>query len=193
MGVNKRIVYLIIFVAAVVLVAELAWAYSALYKSSASTATSKVATTNQTAQISLVTESTTYKVGDQITVAIKASAPNPTDGVDVIINYDPKLLEVIPAATGSPIRVSAMYNQYPNNQLDATKGKITASGISSETGGMLANGVFGTIVFRVKASGTVALNIIYSPGATSDSNIIENGTGKDVLAGVENLQLNLTQ
>ncbi|MDO8618715.1 MAG: cohesin domain-containing protein [Candidatus Daviesbacteria bacterium] len=190
---NKRIIYLIIFLAAVVLVAELAWAYAALYKSESKTSVTNLnATTSAepTASISLMAPKATISVGETDTVTINVSANTPTDGTDIIINFDPKLVEVM-LSNGSPITVSAMYNQYPNNHLDVAKGVVTISGISSEKTGVLANGIFGTMVLKAKAVGKTTVSVIYVPGSTNDSNVIETSTGKDVLGTVLNLQLNI--
>lgn len=191
MVVSKRIIILIIAIAVVVLVIELAWAYSTLYKSSASIPQTQKVITDQPTKITLSSPINTLKVGDQVTVTINLSSTRLTDGTDVIINFDPKVLTVV--QTGSvPVTVGSVYTQYPNNKLDATKGIITASGISSEKNGSLASGVFGTIVFRAKSVGSTNITLVYSPDKTDESNIIETATGKDILGSVENLQFNIT-
>jgi len=191
MVVNKRIIYLIMAIGAIVLVVELAWAYSALYKTSQNTPPAVKSILDSSAKVSLTTSSTNVKVGDQISVVITITSTALTDGTDLIINFDPKALEVVPI-TNVPVSGGSIYTEYPNNKLDLTKGIIAVSGISSEKDGRLANGVFGTIIFKAKALGNTNINVMYSPGATDESNVIETATGKDILGSVQNLQLNIT-
>ncbi len=193
---HKKIIYLVIALAGVLLVVELAWAYATLYKSSGSKNITALPTAiqSQKTKISLVAPKTSLTVGEEVTVAVSISSTALTDGTDLVINYDSKFLEVVPAqGVQTPIAVGSIYSQYPNNKLDTLRGIITASGISSEKNGILANGIFGTIVFRAKAMGSAQVSINYLPGATNESNVIETATGKDVLGGVQNLQLVITK
>lgn len=184
--------YLVIAVAAVILVVEVAWAYATLYKGRVETTVTTPPSTQAGAKISLVSSQATLKVGQAVTVTTNLSSNTLSDGADVVLSYDPKMLEVVPGGSQAPVGVGSIYSQYPNNSLDVSRGIITASGISSATSGMLANGVFGTIVFRGKAAGSAPVSISFQPGATNDSNIIETATGKDVLDDVQNLQLTIT-
>lgn len=193
---HKKIIYLVIALAGVLLVVELAWAYATLYKPTSSKNITVLPTTTQSqkTKISLVAPKTSLAVGEEVTVVVSISSNVLTDGTDLVINYDPKLIEVVPApGTQNPITVGSMYSQYPSNKLDKPRGIITVSGISSEKNGTLANGVFGTMIFRAKAIGSAQVTVSYISGATNESNVIETATGKDVLGEVQNLQLVITK
>ena len=70
-------------------------------------------------------------------------------------------------------------------------GKITVAGITQAQGGVLANGLFGTVVFQAKAAGQAKISLDYTPGSTIDSNVTESETVEDVLDKVENLEINI--
>lgn len=152
-----------------------------------------VVISNSSATVSLSADKSSVKVGDKITVAINVSANKSTDGTDLIIDFDPNLLTVdtqnekkVPVITGQ------IYSDYPINSVDLTKGLITVSGIASTPGGVITNGIFGTINLVAKAAGTATLKLEFTKGSTADTNVTETGTGKDILDSVQDLTLNIT-
>lgn len=145
------------------------------------------------AVVSLSADNTSVKVGDKITVVINVSANKSTDGTDLIIDYDQALLTVdsqnekkVPVITGQ------IYGDYPINTIDQTNGKITVSGITSSPSGVVTNGVFGTINLIAKAAGAAKLKLEFTKGSTTDTNVIETGTSKDILDSVQDLTINIT-
>lgn len=138
-------------------------------------------------QIELRADQNTVKVGDQVTVSINIFSTKETDGTDLIISFDPKLL------SASPASLTSMYNDYPVNKIDPVLGKITISGISTGASGIVPNGLFGTITFKALSRGQAAISLDFAPGATVDTNVIEKGTGKDILQNVKNINVTIIQ
>lgn len=135
--------------------------------------------------ISLQSPKTTIKVGEKVTVDINLSSISRVDGADILINYDPKLLSAEPVAAG------VIFRDFPVNRVDEAGGRITVSGITDASGGVLADGLFGSLEFTAKASGTTRISLEFTPGSTADSNLTESGTGKDILEKVENLEVSI--
>lgn len=186
-----------IFIALGVIVAiEVIWALWTLFGTSAAIPTLPSPVPSAETQvskttISLQSDKTSYKTGEKITVSIILSSEKLSDGADLIINFDPDKLSVENAPGGDPVVFGAIYSEYPSNVLNAKEGRISVSGISTQSGGVLANGLFGAITFRAKSEGLANISLEFSPGSTADSNVTESGTGKDVLEEVENLELTI--
>lgn len=138
--------------------------------------------------ISLTTTKKNLRVGENIDVAIDLSSSKKTNGSDLIINYDPAKLTI--KNPNSPVIKGSVYSSYPVNGVDVRVGKITVSGIS-EGGAVMADGLFGVVTFTAKAVGPTSVSMEFSPGSTTDTNVIESETGEDVLERVENLELNI--
>jgi len=139
---------------------------------------------------SLVTPNTNLKVGEKFNVLINISSEKLTDGVDLIILYNPKLLSVLPTATDkSPITLGTLYNDYPQNKVDATVGRITVSGITNGKNGVIPNGLFGSISFQAKAAGNAKISFDFAPGSTTHSNVTQTGTSKNILDKVNDLEV----
>lgn len=143
-------------------------------------------TKDQTASLALTASKSQLKVGEEVVVTINLVSEKYTDGADVIILYDPKILS--PAKS---VILGTVYSEYPLNKVDTQLGRIAVSGISSNPKGVLAKGVLGTITFTAKAAGNTEITFDYTPGSTIDSNVIENKTAKDLLDQVSNLKVNI--
>ena len=107
---------------------------------------------------------------------------NNTDGTDLIIGYDSNMLEV---ATAS-VTKGSIYGDYP--LISVSGGKIAISGISIDST-FNGVGVLANLNFTAKQTGQTTLSVDYTAGKTTDSNIIETGSGKDILDQVTNLEL----
>lgn len=183
-----------------VVIGELIWAGWYLTKSKP--ASENTPNTNQTSQtndkdkniLSVQTANVELKVNDEFTVEIMVQSSLPTDGMDVILSYDPNILEVVlKNADTNPVVVDSIYSDYPVNKLDKDLGRISLSGISSKDGGVVANGKVGSIVFKTKSAGKTQINFDFKNDSTVDSNLVETKTGKDILTEVKGLQLNIQQ
>lgn len=176
----------IFIVLGVVIAAEVLWASLALFQTNRQIGeTPPVATKPQPTQIELQTDKTAVKVGEQFTVSVYVLSDKLTDGVDLIINYDPQLL------SASPFILGSLYNEYPFSTIDSKEGKITVSGIATSTDGVKPNGLFGSIVFNAQAAGQAAISLEFTPASTVDTNVIEKGTGEDILESVKNLTISI--
>lgn len=182
--INKKNILMLL---GVVIVAEVLWAGWVLYQTNRQISQTVLppATTVQPTQIELQTDRTSVKVGEKFTVSIYMLSDKSTDGADLIINYDPKLL------LAEQVILGTLYNEYPKNTIDVKESKVTISGISTEMDGINPNGLFGSIVFTAKAPGRSSLSLDFTPGSTVDTNVIEQGTGKDILEKVNNLEVNI--
>ena len=178
----------------IVLVLEFTWAVWKLTKPVAAPkpASNQRATimTASLTSILLQAPKTQLKIGEQITVGINISSKKATDGTDIILIYDPKILTVVPI-NGVPVALGTIYNDYPVNSVDEKTGRITISGITSTSGGVIPQGLFGQVTFRAKATGSTKIAVDFAKGKTTESNVIETKTAIDILDEVRNLDLNI--
>ncbi len=139
----------------------------------------------QPTSITLSSDKSEYRVGDEVIVSVTLSSSRKVDGADLIISFDPKVLTAREATLGT------IFSDYPQNKVDVSLGKVSVSGITSQQGGIVPSGEFGRIAFLVKATGTTKISLDFSLGVTVDTNVIESGTGKDILETVNQLELNI--
>lgn len=175
-----------IFIALGVIIAlEIIWAGLTLLKPTPpSTRVSEEAVPKITA-VSLRSPKTNLKVGEKVTVDINLSSGSRVDGADLVINYDPKILSAELVVAG------AIFRDFPSNKVDEKLGRITVSGITDQIGGVLADGLFGSVEFMAKKVGTARVSVEFTPGSTADSNLTESGTGQDILEKVNDLEINI--
>lgn len=117
----------------------------------------------------------TYTVG-----IIIDSAGKLVSGVDIIINFDPTKAQVI----DPKITPANLFEQYPLNSVDNVKGKIRIGALSFNA--KPVTGIIGTFKFKSLIKGEVNFSFDYTPGATTDTNIAEQGTATDILGKVDN-------
>lgn len=179
---------LVVAVVAVIVLGEIGWTLSTLSKPVGSKTAQSVASPpaqKVTAKLILSRlDSSEIKVGSSFNVAITEESPAPTDGVDVILKYDPKVL------SAEPVKVTQIYSQYPVNSVDAEAGRVILSGIKTIKGeGFVGRSELGTITFKAISAGQTAISFDYQPSSTTDSNIIDSLSGQDILEEVTNLNL----
>ncbi|MBU3957415.1 cohesin domain-containing protein [Patescibacteria group bacterium] len=189
--INKKIIYAVVVF---IIIFELVWAWQTLQKSKVVLVgnTASVPVQTEPAVISLISPKTDLEVGEKITVAINITSSKLTDGADIIIFYDPKVLTVMPdAQSGKPVTLGTLYVEYPLNSVDEKNGRIAVSGLASAQAGVIPKGIFGSIVFQVKVVGPTKVSLDFTPGSTIDCNVIETKTARDLLSLVNNLELNV--
>lgn len=141
----------------------------------------------QEAAIILSSAKSQYNVGEAVPVNVEVSTGGrSTEGVDLVLNFDPKILE----ATAGAVTKGAIYPEYPQVRVDNKAGSIQISGISGLSGRQfMGRGKFATINFKAKAAGQASLTVSFSLGKTDDSNIVEALSGNDILESVSDLTL----
>lgn len=138
-------------------------------------------------EIQLLSSKKNYQVGEMIPLTIRVSTGGqPTFGTDLILRFDPKILE----ASSSAIKPGNIYSEYPLVNVNPKNGIISISGITrvGQTG-FEGVGVLATLNLKAKKAGVTTLSVDFKPGSTADSNIIEAKTVKDILRRVQNLEL----
>ena len=122
---------------------------------------------------------TTYPVGILIDSGGKS-----VDGMDAVINFDPAKAQVV----DTKVSQTTLFEEYPINTVDNQKGQIKFSGLTFNSKPTI--GIAGTFKFRPLVKGEINFTFYFVPGATTDSNIAEHGTAKDVLGSVTNGRFN---
>ena len=181
----KDLIYALIFIIAI----ELVWGLKSLLTPVLSKKVSSPPLISEGASLSLISSSKDYKIGDKFLVNVNLStASHKTVGTDIVLQYDPKLLEATPGA----FTKGTIYPDYPAVNIDNIKGIISASGVISPNGdGFKGSGVFGKIAFRAKITGQTILKLDFIKDATNDSNVFEPGVSNDILKEVNNLEINI--
>ena len=143
-------------------------------------------------QMSLIPSKDSYKVGDTVPVAIRISTGGrATVGTDLLLKFDPSFLE---AQSQTNFLRGQIYKDYPIISIDNKSGTVKVSGVDSPgESGFAGIGILGEMIFTAKKEGKTTLQIQSKPGATNLSNIIENGTAKNILSQVYNLDVNISQ
>lgn len=137
-------------------------------------------------KIALVVSRNTLKVNDVIPVSVMINTGGHIlDGADLIVHYDPKSLE---ASTSGLIR-GKVFDEYPYTAVDTKAGLISISGINITKKSFNGTGLFAIISVRAKVPGKTSLTIDFKKGSTTNSNLVETGTSKNILEQVSNLEL----
>lgn len=172
-----------------VILAEVIYAVKALNVPTIVSVQQTTTTSAQTeipGRISLSAPKTSYKVADLIPVSIAIDiGPKEISGADVIVSFDPNVLEVVP----NGITKGRIFNEYPLLAQDAKKGKVSVSGISTLKNVFSGTGQFATINFKAKAPGKTSLVVNFQKGSTTESNLVEAASAKNILETVTNLDL----
>lgn len=148
----------------------------------------KAGTQSSVGKISLTSPKTNYKVMESIPVSVMIdTAGHIVDGVDLIVRFDPKILE----ATATGLIKGKILDEYPLVSLDAKQGLISISGISSLKTGFAGTGQFAALNLKARVPGVTSLTIDFKEGSTTDSNLVETSTSQDILQQIDNLELNI--
>lgn len=144
-------------------------------------------------KIFLIANKTNVNIKDALPVSVAIdTGGHKVNGVDLIVHYDPKVLE----ATVGGITKGIIFDEYPSVTIDPVQGLIAISGIDNTNNSYnskdinIMGGSFVTLNLRAKASGKTQLTVDFKgKGSTTDSNLVEMGTAKDILEQVGNLEL----
>lgn len=149
-------------------------------------------------RISLVADKTIVSVKNTVSVSVVVdTGGHNINGADLIVHYDPKVLE----ATAGGVIKGTIFDEYPSVTINPAQGLIAISGIDSSSNSYNSNDAifkgpitpvvpFATLNLRAKASGKTQLTVDFKgKGSTTDSNLVEIGTARDILENVDNLEL----
>jgi hypothetical protein len=145
------------------------------------------------AGFSLSPTSDNLQVGESQTLSINLSAPSQLiNGADVIITFNPQLVDVLdadPSLEGTQIQPTNLFPLYPVNRVDPQQGRIYLSALvqapppeplhQNPPGPTLAQ-----FTFRTLAPGTAQFKFEFTPGSTSTSTIIQSSTSQNLLTQV---------
>lgn len=132
----------------------------------------------EAAVLSLSPEKAEFAINNNFNINLQLDTKNEnTTATDVVLTFDPSLLEVIDVSFGdSPL--------YPTNTkiIDNSGGKlsITASqkdAVSSYNG----SGRLAILTFKAKSLGTASVVFSCQSNQTNDSNVFKKGTSTDIL------------
>ncbi len=137
------------------------------------------------ATLSLSPVSGTFNPGCSFSVDLKLDTTgSSTSGTDAIVKYDNTKL------TANSITIGQVYSDYPAQLIDSQSGKISISGVSSASQTPFSGaGTFATVNFSVLGTaptGATAVTFDFTPGSTTDSNVVDSQTITDVLSSVTN-------
>ncbi len=153
-------------------------------------ATSTPAPVSKIAALMVRSDKKELMVGEVATFTVTISSTDLVDGADAIISFDPKLFTLDKTSTTSAkVKMGTIFSIYPDNKIDDKTGRVVVSGINESLSGQKVNGVFGTFTLKAKAKGTAKLDFVFSPGDTSDSNVVETKTGNDILQRVQGAEV----
>lgn len=140
--------------------------------------------------ISLTPISPSFNSGDPINIDINLDTGGRTvQGVDLVISYNPKLLEASPKTVFTR---GTLYSEYPIVAVDNTQGIIQVSAIASISNfGFNGVGKFGSLQFRTLDKGNATVSVRFAKDNTTDSNLVEFKTGTDILGNVENAEIDV--
>ena len=113
----------------------------------------------------------------EVTLGLTDLAGKQVSGVDVYLNYDTSKLEAQSISV-----VGGIFANYPLQTIDPARGIIAINAAATAHTPVTTPGKIATITFKaLKTSGSTTLDFDYTAGSTIDSNIVEAGTGTDIL------------
>lgn len=158
-----------------------------------------LAQSTQTAILSLDPSNGTFNQGCSFSLNVLLDTGGvSTDGTDAILAYDTARI------TATSITNGTVYHDYPGNNIDATGGKVTISGLAAAGSPFSGKGVLATVNFTVSstaATGATQIKFDFDPTGstyptqctqngttrnTCDSNVVQQGTVVDMLGTVNN-------
>lgn len=154
--------------------------------STMNTTTALVGPQSAAGSITLSPDSGVFAVGDTFDMQVSLDTGyHDSDGTNVIILYDPGVLEVQdadPSADGVQVTTGDVYDSYAQNKAYPSRGEINVAPMSDVGEVFQGSGTLATITFEVVASiGNTRVEVYFQDGQSADSNIAENATTVDVL------------
>lgn len=184
----KKIIFIVV---ALVIVTEVVWAVYSLRKPASKIDQPELVAEKEVRAKLNFTGPQTATQGANFKVDVVLSTFKPTGGADLILKYDPKMLELVPN-NKQAINLGKIYQEYPVNEVDSKEGKITLTGLTSlSSKGFVGEGLLLTINFKAKTKGSTKISFDFTKRSTTDSNISEEGSGVDLLDEVSEYTINI--
>jgi hypothetical protein len=125
-------------------------------------------------------------VGEDVPVEIVLDTGGRTiSGFDLEVQFDPQAWVVLtPQVT---VADTQAFVAYPVNEVSSETGKVRLSGLTDLDQGFIGEVALGSFLLRPQKSGKLEVQVVFNgEEAGSDTNLAEQGTGKDILGAVEN-------
>lgn len=181
-----KIIFLILGMVIIAEVGFAAWVLTRPVTKVSSTPLPKIE--ESAGRLILTAEKKIYKANEMIKVTIGQTGSKSVRGTDIVIKYDPKALE----ATSGAFEKGTSYKEYSNLLVDSASGTIQISGFTAiNERAVSGTGVFGALNFKAKQALKTQLTLDFTPGLTTDSNIVDAKSNQDILEKVFNLDLEI--
>lgn len=130
------------------------------------------------AELTLEAEKTSVAVGETLNINVNLSGNEPTVGTDLVLKYDPKIVQVIGVESN---QLYPVYNPAASSRMNASTGTIKLSGSANFGKPVNANGTFAMLKVKMLMSGTATLQISYKKGSTTLSGVLGTN-GQELLS-----------
>lgn len=135
------------------------------------------ATSASAANLTLTATQTKIRPEETFTVDIVLSGDEETLGTDVILKYDPQMLQALNT------KETAIYTSYQpasSQRINAQKGTVYISGSASQNKPVIASGVLASVTFKAIKAGQSVISFDYQKDATNKTGIIST-QGRNLL------------
>jgi hypothetical protein len=190
---RKKMPYFLLGILALIVLSEVIWGFK-LFSTSPDPSTDQSSPIIESVipQLIASTQKKSFKIGEVIPVQIKVvTAGKPTDSVDVIVKYDPSILE---ASSSGFFELGRIYPEYPVADIDRKQGLVQLSATTPVgQNGFSGIGTLVTFNFKAKVSGQTEVSLAFQKNSTYESNLVLSNTNQDILANVINTDFNITE
>ena len=138
------------------------------------------------ASLRLEKDKSKLKKGKEIALTLFLENPErqETLGTDMVLDFDPSVLEVL------SIETSSLYPKFVPSEENRVKDKqVFISGIAEYDQPVVGEGKLATIHFKSIGAGKTELYLSWKLGATNDTNVVDFKEGKDLLKQEPNRKL----
>lgn len=147
------------------------------------------------ATFSVMPETGTYRVGEQFTVQLVLdSGSEMVNAVDVILRYDPQLLQVVdtaPDKDGTQVLLTEVFDQHAVNIVEGDTVKLAAGALSMY--GIAGVNTIAEVTFQTLQPGPTFVNFTYYPPSHSDTDVMSAVSATDILGSVQSAMYNIVK
>lgn len=125
------------------------------------------------AELTLEAEKTSVVAGEMFNVNVNLSGKEPTVGTDLVLTYDPKIVQIIGVESN---QLYPVYNPAASSRVNASTGTVKLSGSANFGKPVNADGTFAMLKVKTLAPGSATMSISYKKGSTTLSGVLgKNG------------------